>query len=174
MGVWLFFRIRNDAKPARCCMSLGKPVHKSEVSHLVKSPGSWTSLSVAVCLFLFPAGIGFMVVFFFFFFLDAPALAQVWWEGEKAVLCFAWHRLFWSINNCLLPQTSLARVPRWEGWQSHGAWGEVLCEAFLVETERNRHKNVWLWKRFWLRCMLALKWKPAWAPSSGPGWKLSC
>lgn len=160
------------SQPDAACFLKDTNVLKSEVSHLVKSPGSWASPSVAVCLFVLPAGIFFLLLFLL---LAAPALAQVWWEGEKTALCFAWHRLFWSINNCcLLPQTSLAHAPQWEGWQSHGAWGEVLCEAFLVETERNRHKNVWLWKWFWLCCMLALKWKPAWGPSSGPGWKLSC
>lgn len=95
--------------------------------------------------------------------------------GRANNIYFAWHRFLWSINKqCLPPQTALACVPRWEGWQSCGAWGEVLREAFLVESQRSRHKNVWLAKWIWLCYKSALEWKPALGPSLGPGWKLSC
>lgn len=98
------------------------------------------------CLFRLPAGI----------FFGSSSLSLAWWAGGKTALGFARRRLRWSINErCSPPPAVFGRVPRWEGWQPHGARGEVLRERPVVETQRSRHRSACLGN--WLHSTPALE-----------------
>lgn len=113
------FSVRSDAKPARHCKALGKPLQEDRVSLPVKGPDPtatkhpflWAVRSSRRACSVSQQG----------FFFRSSSLSLAWWAGGKTALGFARHRLRWSINErCSPPPAVFGRVPRWEGWHHTG------------------------------------------------------